>query len=401
MAKKQGISVPGVERITETSAQLVVFAGYDDGRQKRKKKTVDIPKKIQGDEAKVRDWLIAQRAKFADQVARGEVGNRTMTVEAWADVWLNNYIIPYRKTSTIDCHTTNLRRHILPELGKIKLENLSPVKITAFAKTLPTKSNGRGGTLSPVTVGDIRRTLSAMLETAVQQDIMPKNPAKAARWPAEERTPGKASTPEEMALFVQELQSENLTWKTLFLLLATTGMRRGEAIALDWSDMDLKRGTLRISKSATTGSKGVEINTPKTHAGTRTVALVDDVVLLLKKLRKQQLVSRMSGDKWTDSGAVFCSEETGLRINPDSASKRFRAICKRCGVKLKLHGLRHSYVTAALHAGVSLADIARQVGHASTDVTARVYAHAFGDEADASKRISNLVQTELFEKTNL
>ena len=94
---------------------------------------------------------------------------------------------------------------------------------------------------------------------------------------------------------------------------------------------------------------------------------------------------------------MFANPETGIRLNPDSVSTRFRKICSRCGVNLHLHELRHSYVTAALHAGVSLADIARQVGHASTEVTARVYAHAFGDEVDTSKHISNLVQSALFE----
>jgi len=91
------LQIPGVDRITDTSARLTVSGGYEDGKQKRKKKTVAIPKKIQGDEAKVRDWLIAQRAKFADQVKRGEVGNRTLTVEKWSETWLEEYIRPYRK----------------------------------------------------------------------------------------------------------------------------------------------------------------------------------------------------------------------------------------------------------------------------------------------------------------
>ena len=392
------LQIPGVDRITDTSARLTVSGGYEDGKQKRKKKTVAIPKKIQGDEAKVRDWLIAQRAKFADQVKRGEVGNRTLTVEKWAEMWLDEYIRPYRKTATIDFHGGNLRLHILPELGRVKLENLTPMKITKFANTLPKKSNGRGSTLSPTTVGDIRRTLSAMLETAVQQGLMPNNPAKAAQWPSEERMPGKAATPEEMGRFMAALEGERLVWKVLFLLLATTGMRRGEAIGLDWDAVDLDRGMISIRQSATTGSNGVELNTPKTKAGIRNVALVDSLGPMLKQLHVEQMKSRLYlGQSWTDSGAVFANPDTGVRLNPDSVSTRFRKICSRCGVNLHLHELRHSYVTAALHAGVSLADIARQVGHASTEVTARVYAHAFGDEIDASKHISSLVQSALFE----
>ena len=283
-------------------------------------------------------------------------------------------------------------------LGKVKLENLTPMKITKFANTLPKKSNGRGGTLSPTTIGDIRRTLSAMLETAVQQGLMPNNPSKAAQWPSEECAPGKAATPEEMGRFLAALENERLVWKALFLLLATTGMRRGEAVGMDWDAVDLERGIISIRQSATTGSRGVELNTPKTKAGIRNVALVDSLGPLLKQLRMEQMKSRMFfGEKWENSGAVFANPETGARLNPDSVSTRFRKICARCSVNLHLHELRHSYVTAALHSGVSLADIARQVGHASTEVTARVYAHAFGDELTASKHISNLVQNALFE----
>ena len=90
----------------------------------------------------------------------------------------------------------------------MKLENLTLMKITKFANTLPKKSNGRGGTLSPTTIGDIRCTLSAMLETAVQQGLMPNNPSKAAQWPSAECAPGKAATPEEMGRFLAALENE-------------------------------------------------------------------------------------------------------------------------------------------------------------------------------------------------
>ena len=154
----------------------------------------------------------------------------------------------------------------------------------------------------------------------------------------EERTPGKAATPEEMGRFIAALEGERLVWKVLFLLLATTGMRRGEAVGLDWSAVDLERGMISIKQSATTGSNGVELNTPKTRAGVRNVALVDSLGPMLKQLRIEQMKNRMFfGEKWTDSGAVFANPETGVRLNPDSVSTRFRKICDRCGVNLHLY----------------------------------------------------------------
>lgn len=389
------MNIPGVDRITDTSARLTVSSGYEDGKQLRHKKTVNIPKKIQGNPERVRDWLIAERAKFADQVQRGEVGNRTLTVERWAKIWLEEYIKPNRKTGTYDGHEGNIRLHILPELGKVKLENLTPMKIKHFANKVATKTNGRGGQLSPVMVGNIRRTLSAMLETAVKQELMPSNPAKKVEWPSEERREGKALTPEEYACLIAEIEQEPLLWRALFTLLASTGMRRGEAVGLDWANVDLEQGKVSITQAAVTTAHGVEIGTPKTKAGIRTNFIPPDLCALLRKLKtEQQKLYLLLGNGWNESDPVFANETTCQRVHPDSVSTRFMKICKRAGIEgMRLHDMRHSFVSAAIHEGAAVTEIARQVGHASTDVTTRIYAHAFGDELETSRRISELVQS--------
>lgn len=156
---------------------------------------------------------------------------------------------------------------------------------------------------------------------------MPNNPSKAAQWPSEECAPGRAATPEEMGRFLAALENERLVRKALFLLLATTGMRRGEAVGMDWDGVDLERGIISIRQSATTGSRGVEPNTHKAKTGIRNVALVDSLGPLLKQLRMEQMKSRMFfGEKWESSGAVFANPDTGARLNPDSVSTRFREI---------------------------------------------------------------------------
>jgi len=388
------IEIPGVDRITATTARITVFDGYEDGRQKRRKKTVDIPKRIQGKEDKVRDWLIAEKARFENQVDRKEVGNRVLTVEKWASIWLEEYIKPDRRIGTYDNHASNLRLHILPELGKIKLENLTPPKIKIFANKMAKKSNGRGGILSPVSVGNIRRTLSAMLETAVKQELMPSNPAKKVTWIQEERKKGKALTPGEYKILYNAIRREPLVWKTMFLMIMTTGMRRGEAVGLDWGSVDFKNEQVHIVQAAlSTAEHRMILGPTKTSAGVRSNYIQPEVMALLKKLRAEQKRHyAFYGKTLQADHPVFLNVETMERIYPDSVTKRFEKLCKRIGLKIRLHDLRHSYVSAAIHQNAPITDIARQVGHSSTDVTLRIYAHAFGNELDSSKSVSNLVR---------
>ncbi|MBQ8506937.1 MAG: site-specific integrase [Clostridia bacterium] len=388
------IEISGVDRITATTARITVFDGYEDGGQKRRKKTVNIPKRIQGKEDKVRDWLIAEKVRFENKVDRKEVGNRVMTVEKWAAIWLEEYIKPDRRIGTYDNHASNLRLHILPELGKVKLENLNPPKIKLFANKMAKKSNGRGGRLFPISVGNIRRTLSAMLETAVEQEIMVSNPAKKVTWISEGRKKGKALTPVEYKILYNAIQHEPLVWRTMFLLIMTMGMRRGEAVGLDWRSVDFKNEQVHIVQSAISTAKHRMIIGPtKTGAGVRSNYIQPDVLELLKRLKAEQKKRyAFYGKEWSQDYPVFLNEEILERIHPDSVTKRFEKLCKRIGLKMRLHDLRHSYVSAAIHQNAPITEIARQVGHASTDVTLRIYAHAFGNELESSKNVSNLVR---------
>lgn len=392
------MKISGVDRITPTSARLTVSAGYEDGRQKRHRKTVNIPKRVQGDSEKLRDWLVSERAKFQQQVDRHEVGDRKLTLEKWAHTWLEDFIQPHRKAKTCDEHEINLRLHILPELGKVKLENLTPARLQRWANGLSAKSNGRGGLLSPVTVNNVRRTLSACLETAVRQDLMPEDPVKKVQWPREDRRRENLPTLEQMRTLCAEIDREPLLWRALFTLALETGMRRGEVVGLDWSCVDLDQEAVHIRQSVVTTRAGVKRDTPKSMAGIRVNAIQPELCALLRDLkREQQKLSLHLGLGWSEERPVFANEETLARIHPDSATTRFKKVCARAGVEMRLHDLRHFFVSMGIHVGVPLTSIARQVGHAGPDTTARIYAQAINDPLAASRQLSERIQTALRE----
>jgi integrase len=169
----------------------------------------------------------------------------------------------------------------------------------------------------------------------------------------------------------------------------TVGLRKGEALALTWDDVNMRRaevtvrGTLRRVPGV-----GLVINKPKTERGTRTVALPPIAVDALRRHRQTQRLERIAaGARWTDTEYVFTTE-IGTPIDPDNLQRAWRKITTRAGLgNLRFHALRRSAATVALAQGVPLEVISRQRGHAGYAITADVYAHvgaaAQRDAADA------------------
>jgi integrase len=167
------------------------------------------------------------------------------------------------------------------------------------------------------------------------------------------------------------------------------GLRKGEALALTWGDVDLRAGqvTVRGTLRRVPG-KGLVVNAPKSERGARVVALPPICVDALRRRRQAQRLERIAaGPRWTDTGHVFTTE-VGTPIDPDNLQRAWRKITTKTGLgRVRFHALRHSAATVALERGVPLEVISRQLGHAGYAITADVYAHvgreAQRDAADA------------------
>jgi integrase len=177
--------------------------------------------------------------------------------------------------------------------------------------------------------------------------------------------------------------AEGLRYHRALVLIAATGLRRGEALGLRWEHVNLNDGSLKVA--ATVGRVGNElvVTEPKTERSRRSVPLSAPVVALLKAQRAAQAAERLhAGDQWTDSGLVFTTE-FGCAVDPRNLLRTIEIAAAKAGVEgIGVHTLRHSAAVAWLESGVHIKAVADLLGHSSISVTGDIYGHT----SDATTR---------------
>jgi integrase len=268
-------------------------------------------------------------------------------------------------------------------LGGVHVRKLTPLHLSDLYERLlrEGRRDARPGGLSPRTVGHVHRALHRMLKQAVRWDLAARNVASDLELPS--------VTPAPMITITQEQAQELLvaaegTWKhTMVLLALATGARLGELLALRWADVDLDAGELRICRSRRVVRRRVEVKTPKTDAGARTVVLGPATLMQLRRLHADQAARRLAlGAAYhADEDLVICKPD-GRPYRPDSASTMFRELARKVGLpdSVHVHTLRHSAASWLAAAGVPASDIAAQLGHADGGQLAlKVYIHPMAE----------------------
>lgn len=190
---------------------------------------------------------------------------------------------------------------------------------------------------------------------------------------------------EQVNAFLRTVREDRLY--AAWLLAATTGMRRGELLGLRWNNVDLDAGRIDVRQIRTVARYQVLATTPKTDKGTRRISLDPATVAALRTHRAAQEEERLAlGPAYQDGGDLVFTREDGSAIHPERFSRMFAQHCRRSGLpQVRLHDVRHSYVTALLRAGVPLKVVSQRVGHASPMVTMTIYQHVLpGDDQTAA-----------------
>ncbi len=268
------------------------------------------------------------------------------------------------KGRTLHRYRQLLRVHIVPSLGAVKLAKLRPAHIQAALDKMGT---------APRTKVQTYRVLSAALRQAVRWQILATNPAAAASPPRPGRP--KLHVPSADALG-RLLEASDGWFEVALTVLVSTGMRRGEALALQWQSVDLNTGLARITQSVEAVGQQLSFGTPKTDRARRAVSLPGGTVALLKRWHKDQLERRMLlGAEWQPTDLVV-ERGDGYPIHPDVLSRRFQRLTVRLGMAgVRLHDLRHWYATECLKAGVHPKVVSEALGHSSVAFTMDVYSH--------------------------
>jgi integrase len=233
--------------------------------------------------------------------------------------------------------------------------------------------------------------LHKVLVDAVRWGRLPTNPADRADPPKPRQAEMKVWSIDQLRRFLDHVADDRLF--AAWMLMATTGMRRGEVVGLRWVDVDLELGPLAIVQTHVLVNREVLVSEPKTAKGRRTVALDATTVTALRQHRKYQLEERLAlGEAWEDSGLVF-THQNGWAINPRLFSSWFTQRATAAGLPhIRLHDLRHSYATAALAAGVPTKIVSERLGHANIAITLDTYSHVLPNmQEEAAEQIARLI----------
>lgn len=326
-------------------------------------------------------------------VAQGtHVDHSTATLAEYLRAWLAGAQV---RPTTKARYRQSIEAHLLPHLGSIRLQSLTAENLDACYQELLKSGGRREEGLAPKTIRNAHGTLHKALKDAVERGYVVRNVTSYARPPRVERPDMEVWAPEQLRRFLARVAEDRLY--PLWLLYATTGLRRGEALGLRWTDLDLDCGRLSVSRPVTVVDGRAIVSEPKTAKGRRLIALDKVTTGALREHRARQARERLAaGPEWEDTGLVFCWEDGSL-IHPRNPTRWIRELAEELGLPhIKLHGLRHSYATAALNAGVDVKVLSERLGHANTSITRELYQHVSpeNDEAAAETAARSILGPE-------
>jgi integrase len=324
--------------------------------------------------------------------AKGEqVEPSKVTLAVFLRDWLET-TKPRLKAGTFRSYHDIVEHRLIPHLGDVRLSELRPALVARCYADLRTsgRRDGNGG-LSETSIEHTHRCLHSALEHAARTRLVARNVADDVVKPKRGHVEMRTWSAEELTVFLASTARHRLY--PLFVTAATTAMRRGEILGLQWQDVDLDAGRLSVRRSRTSVGYAIVEDAPKSRKSVRTVDLDPETVAVLRRWRKSQLEERLAwGEGWTDTELVFTRED-GTGLHPHQVADAFDAAVKRSKQpKVRYHDLRHTWATLALRAGVSPKIVSERLGHASVGFTLDTYAHATpGWQAEAAATVAGLV----------
>jgi integrase len=307
----------------------------------------------------------------------GPVRDASRTLADWLAEWETTFLeASNRARSTKTMHAGYCRAWIIPTLGHVRLDRLTVADVNRLMLTM------RDAGKADATRRNCYTTLRKSLDDAVLSGLLALNPTHKVTQPRARRQEARFLTTEEAARLLTG--AEGLRYATVLRFILGTGLRRGEALALRWEDIDLDRAQARVKGSLVRQGGGLVVSDTKTEMSRRTVALSPAIVGLLVRHKATQAAERLrAGNLWEDSGFVFTTA-TGAAVEPQNLLRTVHVAARKVGLDgVKVHTLRHTYATTALLHGVPLKVVSVNLGHASIQITADVYGHVTDDAARA------------------
>ena len=357
-------------------------------------------------EAEARRKMVEAQARSNRGIPAEATG---WTVGAFLAYWLEQVVKPARKPKTYQGYEVVVRVHLVPGLGRRRLNRLSGTDVRLFLRRLENaclcclhgydarrdESERRccavGECCKAVPyrrlVQQVHAVLRNALQAAVREELVGRNVAKLVQVAGPEYGTDRGLTVEQARKLLVAARDDRL--HALYVLALYLGLRRGELLGLRWEDVDLDRAVLQVRHSLQRVGGELRLTTPKTRRSKRTVPLLGSCVQALRDHRDAQDREReAAGEDWRDSGQVFTTS-VGTPVEPDNLRRSWYPLRDRAGLGgVVFHGLRHTCVTLLLNLGVPPHIVRDIVGHSDIDVTMTIYAGvSLDDKRDALRRL--------------
>jgi integrase/predicted RNA-binding Zn-ribbon protein involved in translation (DUF1610 family) len=299
------------------------------------------------------------------------------------------------RPTTYSSYAMLTREHILPRLGSLQLQKLTPGAINALYAHL--LEHGRvcgGGPLSPSSVRRVHALLHKACHDAVRWGRLSVNPVAAAN-PPRQSTPHhdrlRVWNAEQLSAFLAHVSDDRLF--ALWRLLAMTGMRRGEALGLSWQDLDMEAGALTIRRAWIPVDGVAQFSEPKSRRSRRTIALDPATLEVLQAHAARQADEQACWQEGLAEADLVFTRPDGRPLVPWTVSKAFGDHGRAALLPaIPLHGLRHTYATLALASGINPRIVSARLGHATVALTLDVYSHVLPQaDREAAERIAALL----------
>lgn len=371
-----------IEKRGKNSYRLSCLAGYNlQGKPIKKTKTVHGTKK----EAEI------ELAKFVADVQNGMViEGKSLKFSEFTEIWKRDYGSKELAPSTYKRYCRMLETRLLPYFGHFYVNKIKPTDIMQFYDLLSKdtqlvrkKDNNGSKTLKPLsgkTILEHHRLLRAMLHKAVYWQVIVSNPAERVQPPKAKKPKRKYYDDDQCKILLENLEQldeEQIKYKTAIILTVFTGVRLGELMGLEWNDIDFRNGIVSINRSSQyLADTGVFTKVPKTESSIREVAIPDFVISLLEeyKLWYDEQKS-LYGELWIDSNRLFVQAD-GKPMHPSTISKWFVKFIGQIGLPvINFHGLRHTNATLLIAQNIDVAVVAARLGHAQITTTFNFYVH--------------------------
>jgi integrase len=316
------------------------------------------------------------------------VARDRITVGQYLSSWLEGLQLA---PASVYSYRKSINRHVIPTIGQQPLQQLDPAALRSFYALLQTDQNATGRALSGTSVQLIHQVLHRALNDAAREGVVVRNVASLVKPPRRSTQERETWSAGQLREFLTAVQPEHDY--AMWLLFATTGMRRGEVCGLQWKDLDFAQERLLVRRSLGMIGGAVVMGSPKTSRSRRSLSLDPATLDALRRHGLRQQADRLQNGlgRVAQEDMIFVAP-SGALMQPSAVGQRFQRLRRAHGLPhIRLHDLRHTYATLALEAGVHPKVVSERLGHAGITITLDLYAHVLPSiEKAAALQVSSL-----------